>query len=251
MHKYTKTLRIIGIIVAIFLLGACGGKETAEQEPIKADENAQTETTSEEADQKQEEATSDPAMEEQAETNESQKETAEPHGKLNIEDEIRLIMELIEDGYLDQAESRKERLAQRITTDEYNSSLRALDDMLLAAKYEKEQADIARSGSLKEQYYRKAQLIDEKIHRKYNGDVPIGSYGDYFEDWDGLLNEVWGVLRETMPADEFEALKQDQREWIKRKEAQYEQLKNEIDAKDVLTNTTRERTYYLIEQFME
>jgi len=66
-----------------------------------------------------------------------------------------------------------------------------------------------------------------------------------------LLNEVWGVLEETMPSNEFEKLREEQRAWVQEKDARYEKWKDDIDAKDVLTNTTRERTYELIEKYMD
>lgn len=56
----------------------------------------------------------------------------------------------------------------------------------------------------------------------------------HFEDWDGLLNEVWGVLEEMMPSNEFEKLREEQRAWVQEKGARYEKWKDDIDAKDVL-----------------
>jgi len=180
-------------------------------------------------------------------------------------DEIEHIMKLVEEGKLEEAALRKEQLteqidlSQQVKSEDYNSSIRALDDMIVAAKYEKEQAaennssnqDSSSGNGLKDTYLSKARELDARIDKKHNGDVGIGVYGDYFDDWDGLLNEVWNELEDTMPKDEFEDLKQDQRAWVKEKDAHYEKWSNEIDAKDVLTNTTRERTYYLIENYME
>lgn len=95
--------------------------------------------------------------------------------------------------------------------------------------------------------------MDDMIHKKHNGDIPIGANGDYLKCWDGLLNEVWGVLKDTMPNNEFEALKEDQLVWINEKDTAYEKSieRGDFDAKDVLTHTTRNRAYYLIKNYMD
>ncbi|AIF45555.1 hypothetical protein X953_16310 [Virgibacillus sp. SK37] len=162
------------------------------------------------------------------------------------------IMELIDQGRLGEAKGRLNLLSKSITSQEHNSSLRAMDDMIESAKYEREQERISPNySSLKEEYAHKARMLDEDIEQKYKGDVGIGAYGDYLDDWDGLLNEVWGVLADSMPKDKFDQLKQEQINWVQEKDANYEKARGEIDAKDRLTNTTRERTYYLIENYLD
>ncbi|AVR00294.1 hypothetical protein OBCHQ24_15190 [Oceanobacillus iheyensis] len=162
------------------------------------------------------------------------------------------IMELIDKGRLGEAKGRLSLLTESISSEEYISSLRAMDDMIVSAKYEREQERKSPNySSLKEEYAHKARMLDEDIELENKGDVEIGVYGDYLDDWDELLNEVWGVLAETMPEDKFEQLKQKQIKWVQEKDTNYEKARSEIDAKDKLTNTTRERTYYLIENYVD
>ncbi|WP_182200290.1 lysozyme inhibitor LprI family protein [Paraliobacillus salinarum] len=169
----------------------------------------------------------------------------------NFNTESDYIMELVEEGKLGEAKERLNLLAAPIKSREYSSSIRAMDDMIEKAKYEREQERKSPSYSnLKDKYAHKARIIDENIEQKHKGDVPVGAYGDYFDAWDGLLNEVWGVLSETMDKDNFELLKQKQIKWVQEKDAHHEKIRDQFDAKDVLTNTTRERTYFLIENFL-
>lgn len=166
-------------------------------------------------------------------------------------EESKYIMKLIDEGRLVEAKERLNALAASITSREYSSSIRAMDDMIEQAKYEREQKRETKNYSgLKEKYADKARMIDEKVEQKHKGDVPIGAFGDYLDDWDELLNEVWSVLKDAMPKDAFEKLKQEQIEWVKEKDTNYKEALGEIDAKDRLTNTTRERTYYLIETYL-
>lgn len=170
--------------------------------------------------------------------------------RFNAESEY--IMELIDEGKLGEAKERLNLLTASITSEEYISSIRAMDDMIESAKYEKEQERKSPDySSLKEEYAHKARILDEDVEQKYKGDIAIGLFGDYFDEWDGLLNEVWGVLADTMPKDKFEQLKKEQVKWIQEKDADYEEARGEIDAKDRLTNKTRERTYYLIENYLD
>lgn len=181
-----------------------------------------------------------------------------------IADETEYIMELIDEGKLEEAESRWDQLPDKITSypsldiEDYNTTIRSLSDMLVAAKYEREQEarnnseqESSSGSNLKEKYMNKVNALDEMIDKKHGGDVGIGVYGDYYEDWDKLLNEVWGVLEDTMSKEAFEELRIEQRAWMEEKDAEYEKWKDQIDAKDVLTNTTRTRTVFLIENYME
>ncbi|WP_037342174.1 TcaA second domain-containing protein [Salinicoccus luteus] len=112
-------------------------------------------------------------------------------------------------------------------------------------------------NSLKNEYLDKANNLEDEILREaqslYAHDVPHGFYGQYYEEWDALLNEVWGVLRDTLPNDDFEILKAEQIEWIEFKEGNYGEISNEpasarTQNHDDLTYETQDRTYYLIER---
>lgn len=222
------------------------------------EEQAKDEKAQEEAEEKKRAAKDTEEKEEQKEQA-KQKDVAQDEVETMNDDELEgftaeseYIMELIDEGRLGEAKGRLSLLTESISSEEYISSLRALDDMIVSAKYEREQERKSPNySSLKEEYAHKARMLDEDIELEHKGDVGIGVYGDYLDEWDELLNEVWGVLTDTMPEDKFEQLKQEQIKWVQEKDANYEKTRDEIDAKDRLTNTTRERTYYLIENYVD
>ena len=224
--------------------------DNIEEEAKDANAKEKTEEkkhTVEDDERKKEQEEQEEVVQDEAETLEVNDDELE---KFNAESEY--IMKLIDEGRLGEAKERLNLLAAPITSKEYSSSIRAMDDMIESAKYEREQERKSPNYSgLQEEYAHKAKMLDEEVEQKYKGDVGIGNFGDYYDDWDGLLNEVWGILKDTMPKDKFEQLKQEQIEWAQRKDANYEKARGEIDAKDRLTNRTRERTYYLIENYLD
>lgn len=108
-------------------------------------------------------------------------------------------------------------------------------------------------------YLQKANILEEEIiteaKKLYAHDMESGFYGQYYSDWDDLLNEVWSELKSTMPQAEFENLKSDQNEWIKMKEQNFAEMPKErayerAAGMDFLAFETKDRTYYLIENYL-
>ncbi|OZI10297.1 hypothetical protein CEW92_17740 [Bacillaceae bacterium SAS-127] len=119
---------------------------------------------------------------------------------------------------------------------------------------------IAEEDSLKKKYLQKADDLENRIvgeaKKLYAHDMRSGFYGQYYSEWDDLLNEVWGVLKDTMPKNEFEKLKSDQVEWIEMKEQNFAEIPQEPASErargsDYLAFETKKRTYYLIENYMD
>jgi hypothetical protein len=129
---------------------------------------------------------------------------------------------------------------------------------------EKEEKDSIQAAadvsSLKQEFLQKADDLDNKIieeaKKLYAHDMKPGFYGQYYGEWDDLLQEVWGVLGEAMPKEAFEKLKSDQKEWINNKEGVFAEMPDEhassrAEGMDFLANETADRTYYLIENYMD
>lgn len=109
-------------------------------------------------------------------------------------------------------------------------------------------------------YLQKANILEEGIiteaKKLYAQDMQSGFYGQYYSDWDDLLNEVWGELKSTMPQAAFENLKSNQNEWIKMKEQNFAERPKEPASEraagmDYLAFETKDRTYFLIENYLE
>ncbi|MFZ7945997.1 lysozyme inhibitor LprI family protein [Neobacillus sp. 19] len=83
--------------------------------------------------------------------------------------------------------------------------------------------------------------------------------GDRFDVWDGLLNEVYGVLKEQLSTEEMDQLKIEQRNWINYRDntaleasQKYKGGTQEhLEYVAVLANLTEERCYKLVEDYME
>lgn len=111
-------------------------------------------------------------------------------------------------------------------------------------------------------YSQKAANLDDMIMSEakssYPGaqDIQPGFYGQYYDQWDVLLNEVWGAIQATIPSSEFENLKADQIEWIKMKEQSFAEIPKEPASErargmDFLAFETKDRTDFLIAYYLD
>ncbi|MEI3604942.1 lysozyme inhibitor LprI family protein [Pseudogracilibacillus sp. SE30717A] len=83
--------------------------------------------------------------------------------------------------------------------------------------------------------------------------------GNVFEKWDGLLNEVYNVLKKQLPEGEMEQLRNEQREWIdyRNESAKEASLKykdgtmEQLEYVKVENDLTEDRCYELVEKYME
>jgi uncharacterized protein YecT (DUF1311 family) len=86
----------------------------------------------------------------------------------------------------------------------------------------------------------------------------------YFEDrrfdaWDAHLNEVYGMLKENLPADQFNQLKQEQRLWIKSRDTSAMEASEKfrgttsehLEYSATLANLTESRCYNLVRIYMK
>ena len=69
---------------------------------------------------------------------------------------------------------------------------------------------------------------------------------EVFYKWDKLLNEVYQYLKKTKSSDEFNQIKQQQRNWIKEKEAKAKTVGNEKDYDD-----RQEKDYKVFEVYID
>lgn len=122
------------------------------------------------------------------------------------------------------------------------------------------------NGSMKEEYQQKLATIKEEveeIRRSYSNDSSTYAMkkveGDRYDLWDGLLNEVYGVLKEQLSSEEMNQLREEQRNWItyrddtaKEASLQYQGGTQEhLEYVVVLADLTEERCYELVEDYMK
>lgn len=83
--------------------------------------------------------------------------------------------------------------------------------------------------------------------------------GDAFDILDGMLNEIYGVLEETLPTEEMEQLRIEQREWLDyrdntAKEASLQYKGGTMEQYEyvrVENNLTQERCFELVKNYMK
>ncbi|MCM3786456.1 DUF1311 domain-containing protein [Neobacillus mesonae] len=119
--------------------------------------------------------------------------------------------------------------------------------------------------SLREEYLEKLKDTKKEMDEMQENPVDDTTYamkkveGDRFDVWDGLLNEVYGVLEEQLSPEEMEQLREEQREWITYRDetAKEASLKYEggtmeqLEYVMVQNNLTEERCFELVEDYMK
>ena len=117
--------------------------------------------------------------------------------------------------------------------------------------------------SLKEDYLEKlneTKMEADRIEPEDSSTYALKAVEDYrYEIWDDLLNEIYKVLQEQLPPEKMEALRAEQREWIKYRDTtaleaskEYEGGTQEhLEYSAVLANLTEERSYELVESYMQ
>ncbi|TLS37033.1 lysozyme inhibitor LprI family protein [Pseudalkalibacillus caeni] len=118
--------------------------------------------------------------------------------------------------------------------------------------------------SLKEEYLKKLNDTKREIDKVRNNNEDETTYalkkveGDRYDVWDGLLNEVYGVLINQLPAEEMDQLRKEQREWIDYRDhtAKEASLKykggtmEQLEYVTVENDLTEERCFELVEKYM-
>ncbi|MCP1160985.1 MULTISPECIES: lysozyme inhibitor LprI family protein [Bacillaceae] len=116
--------------------------------------------------------------------------------------------------------------------------------------------------SLKEEYLQKLNNSKKEADALEAADSSTYALkkveNDRWEIWDERLNEIYGVLQERLPAEEMESLREEQRDWLKERDARaleaslkYEGGTQEhLEYVAVLADLTEERCYELVENYM-
>lgn len=224
--------------------------------PLQEEIEEETPTIEEELEQEEQlaselETIEDLIQDENVEEASAQLSEIESH--IKSEDQQDQLDELSED--LEEVEKRIAENEQEIEEAEQQIAEKELEE-----EKQRLEEQAAASTSLQETYLQKAAVLDaeiiEEATRLELQDLVPEFYGQYYTDWDELLNEVWGVLGDTMSSSEFERLKAEQNEWIQMKEKTVEELpKNSALEREqgmgYLAFETQDRTYYLIENYMD
>lgn len=129
----------------------------------------------------------------------------------------------------------------------------------------KEEVSINKTVSLKEEYLKKLEDTKKNTDQIRNNPIDDTTFalkkveGDVFDTWDGMLNEIYGVLKKQLSSGEMEQLKKEQREWITHRDetAKEESLKykggtaEQLEYVKVENNLTIDRCFELVKKYMK
>lgn len=195
-------------------------------------------------------------LEEKEEKNREKQEAKENTEREKAEEKERLLAEK-EEKKREEEEKQAEKEAREQEIKEERERAKEREKQEEAAEKERKEAE---SNSIKAKYQGKAAEIERLTDietANYDQDTLEsfgGVYGQFYSNWDDLLNELWADLKKTMPSNEFNKLLQNQRQWIKDKEAGFAEYGDASAssrrlAMDYLATTTKQRVYYLIENY--
>lgn len=122
--------------------------------------------------------------------------------------------------------------------------------------------DSSNETSKKEEYLKKLDALDKEIEGMSTDGTQLEMLKvetDIFNRWDTTLNEIYGVLKEQLSTSEMDKLKEEQRNWIVKRDesAKKESLQFEGGSMESLTfvatqaKITRDRCYELVDDYLQ
>lgn len=120
--------------------------------------------------------------------------------------------------------------------------------------------------SKREDYFNKCINLENRLkvelESKYSTGVTVDlieAANTEYKNWDDLLNEIYGVLKEQLSATDMESIKNEQINWISIRDAKAEESASEVKGGTLepvfytnsLTESTKNRCYELIEKYMK
>lgn len=164
----------------------------------------------------------------------------------------------------EEKEKKKQKEKEEELAKEEEAKLKEENEASLQEEEEEQDQEKANENTVnpteKTKYLHRADNLDEMIiaegKKLYEQDLPSGFYGQYYKEWDNLLNDIWAVIKTEKPAAEFELLRQDQSIWIDQKEKGFSEIPTESASErargmDFLTFETKNRVYFLIENHLK
>ena len=102
-----------------------------------------------------------------------------------------------------------------------------------------------------------AAEIEDHLENDMLNQTELNQYtGQLYQIWDDELNVLWSYLKQSLPADQMETLRQEEQEWIEDKEAQIAAAGNEFAGGSMQpmveaqtgADLTKERVYVLLDK---
>lgn len=129
----------------------------------------------------------------------------------------------------------------------------------------KEKTETVNLHSTKEKYLKQLNDIENSLgdlNDQYNSGTQSEMHeakSEILKKWDNALNEIYGVLKKQLSADEMSSLQEEQRNWIKQRDQKAKEessvFKGGTMESTIYVATqaqlTKERSYELVEKYMK
>ncbi len=168
------------------------------------------------------------------------------------EDDSASAEEVVEDTSADDLEVDKQE----------DSSAPTTEDSTNGEKGNSDQRNVENQENQKEKYFKKLNSMYESDRNVEVEETMVEmeeQEAERYQNWDKMLNEIYGVLQAQLPSDEMDQLREEQRNWVKHRDeaAKEASLKYEGGTTESLeyvatqASLTRERCYELVAKYME
>jgi Protein of unknown function (DUF1311). len=102
---------------------------------------------------------------------------------------------------------------------------------------------------------------NEQVVKEGNTDYGIATYAqDSFEQWDAALNEIYGILKQSLSSEDMKRLRTEEIQWVDQKEKMAKDTENEQGQGSQLgyvayystsAKLTKDRCYELVDKYMK
>lgn len=110
-------------------------------------------------------------------------------------------------------------------------------------------------------YYKRYQETESNVENMYDDDLYttadlVAASGNELHEWDTLLNEVYNYIKQTISSEEFEKLRESERNWINERDKNAEEVSNfdgsaaALEYNGSMISQTKERIIWLIENYI-
>ncbi|WP_043931083.1 lysozyme inhibitor LprI family protein [Bacillus sp. EB01] len=135
------------------------------------------------------------------------------------------------------------------------------EDNSISASSDGEEFGSQGTGSLKDEYLKKLNEMEEEDRRSAVGTTTAEleeQEAERYEKWDKVLNKIYRVLEEQLSPEQMEKVREEQRSWVKQRDeaAKESSLKYKGGSHEALEYVatqailTRERCYALVAKYM-
>lgn len=139
---------------------------------------------------------------------------------------------------------------------EYKDIKKGIQEKKEYDDYTNSQEKLDEANAAKEKELNNLRDIQSEIG--YGVDQTVEDSEIAFNRWDNALNEIYSILKNRLSTSEMDSLKQNQRNWIKERdiEADRSSLKSDgtrdqLKYNQSLANSTRDRCYELVENYIK